>query len=388
MSDDFGMPAGLELALERLGEDPLPGEQSDAAVVEAALAGLHHAPVPAATVDEAPSGAAATSSGPRLGLVLGAVVAVAAAVALAWWLVPGATLSGGDDPRAGSMAPSVAQDEQAGGKAHTRAPEPARRPPRPELTPDAPLEPGCTRPREGVEVCLEGDGEVEGSLRLRQGRARVRSAAEIPGAAVTLDATLARLRAHGARFEATVSAEPAVLMVLVLEGKVTVERQGEAPRIVTPGEPLVVRAADERTPPPGGTSSPSRGTSPPKTAAGLLDHAQRLVSKGERKAALTAYRRLVERFSDSPEAKAAVVSLGRLELQQGRSQAALRHFDAYLARSAGPLVEEARYGRIRALRRLGRQEQERRSIEAFLADHPDSLYASRLRKRAQELTPR
>ena len=77
--------------------------------------------------------------------------------------------------------------------------------------------------------------------------------------------------------------------------------------------------------------------------------------------------------------------MGRLQLRRGNAKAALAHFDAYLAASAGGLVEEARYGRIRALRRLGRTAQERGSIDAFLAEHPGSVYAPRLRKRVQEL---
>src|SRR5262249_51884857 len=56
-----------------------------------------------------------------------------------------------------------------------------------------------------------------------------------------------------------------------------------------------------------------------------------------------------------------------------------------VAAALAGMAEEARYGRIRALRQLGHLEQERRSIEAFLADYPDSRYALRLRRRVEEL---
>ncbi|MCA9707626.1 MAG: tetratricopeptide repeat protein, partial [Myxococcales bacterium] len=111
----------------------------------------------------------------------------------------------------------------------------------------------------------------------------------------------------------------------------------------------------------------------------------RQLSKGDHTAAMASYQRLVERFPASAEAKAARVSLGRLELRRGRAKQALAHFDAYLASAAGELAEEARYGRIRALRALGRHAQELASIEAFLAEYGDGMYAARLRKRAEEL---
>lgn len=123
----------------------------------------------------------------------------------------------------------------------------------------------------------------------------------------------------------------------------------------------------------------------PRTADALLSHAQEQLRDGKTRAAMRTYKRLVERFPRSREAKAALVSMGRIALQHGQAKQALRHFDAYLAASAGPLVEEARYGRIRALRKLGRSTQELRSIEAFLGDHDHSIYAPRLKKRAEEL---
>ena len=129
-----------------------------------------------------------------------------------------------------------------------------------------------------------------------------------------------------------------------------------------------------------------RRTAPlPRTADELLSHAQDQLRDGKTRAAMRTYKRLVERFPSSREAKAARVSMGRIALGQGHAKQALAHFDAYLAASAGPLVEEARYGRIRALRQLGRNTQELRSIEAFLSDHGGSIYAPRLRKRAEEL---
>ena len=60
-----------------------------------------------------------------------------------------------------------------------------------------------------------------------------------------------------------------------------------------------------------------------------------------------------------------------------------RSFDAYL-RSGGGLVQEARYGRIRALRKLGRASEERAAIARFIADYPKSVQAASLRARLSE----
>lgn len=128
-----------------------------------------------------------------------------------------------------------------------------------------------------------------------------------------------------------------------------------------------------------------RRPSKAKTADELLRRAQAQLADGKRKAALASYQQLVSRFSKSAEAKAALVSMGRIELRAGRAKQALKHFDTYLAAGSKTLREEARYGRIRALRKLGRKAQEKASIESFLADHPKSLYASRLRQRLTEI---
>jgi hypothetical protein len=310
MSDE----ARMLTELGRLGEDPLPGERSDADIVAAALAELSRAPVPVdgPTAAAAPAGTRIAS---RTGMAVGLLLAVAAAVLLGWSLLPRTGLLGERSSESGSMSPSLADDEPAGGRAVERDPD----------------------GRMGVGRDLD-DGTPSHA---------------------------------GEPTEAPVPEPPT--------------------QAVAPPDPGTLAEPSEATTPellaedPGLARDPTPTTPPRATAPALLEHAQRLVSTGERAAAIAAYERLIARFPESREAKASQVSLGRLELDRGRAQQALARFDAYLAESAGALVEEARYGRIRALRQLGRVEQERRSIDAFLADHPDSLYAARLRKRAEEL---
>lgn len=63
---------------------------------------------------------------------------------------------------------------------------------------------------------------------------------------------------------------------------------------------------------------------------------------------------------------------------------ALASFERYLV-TGGALAEEASFGRIRALRSLGRLSDERRAIGEFLEAFPDSVLVSRLRARERKL---
>ena len=101
--------------------------------------------------------------------------------------------------------------------------------------------------------------------------------------------------------------------------------------------------------------------------------------------AAEAYRRLEVTLPDSAEAHASLVSLGDLELSQlGDAAAALGAFDAYLIKG-GTLSQEAEFGRIGALRSLGRSAEEKQAIEGFLAQHPETLHADILRGRLRSL---
>ncbi len=136
-------------------------------------------------------------------------------------------------------------------------------------------------------------------------------------------------------------------------------------------------------------SSPPAPTA--RAADELLARAQAMFASGERAAARRLYRELVRSHPNSPEADAARVTLGRHSLASGSPAAALRQFERYLKRArrrsarANPaLVMEAEVGRIDALQQLGRAEDERAAIEAFLEEHPESLYSPRLRRRLAE----
>ncbi len=128
-------------------------------------------------------------------------------------------------------------------------------------------------------------------------------------------------------------------------------------------------------------NDPGPESPPPRPSAEvLIARAHKRRSEGKRKQAAQAYRQILRAYPKRAEARVAAVSLGDLELQLGRGRAALEAYERYLAKP-GPLTEEARLGRIRALRALGRRERERAAIEAFLSAHAKSWEAAALRKR-------
>jgi ferric-dicitrate binding protein FerR (iron transport regulator) len=117
----------------------------------------------------------------------------------------------------------------------------------------------------------------------------------------------------------------------------------------------------------------------------LLLRARQLRTEGKMAEAARTYRRLLAQYPGHAAALAASVSLGQLELTSfGNASGALSAFDLYLKRG-GPLEQEARYGKIRALAALGKSAEELREIDVFLSRYPSSVQAEALRIRRQAL---
>lgn len=172
--------------------------------------------------------------------------------------------------------------------------------------------------------------------------------------------------------------------------ELVVEREGLAPHrkhfVVQGAERISLAPLLLPAPKPSATAVPTVAANPqpgsaPPTAAELLGQARTLRAAGRYAEAANRYQWVLNAHRGSAEARAALISLGELQLSQlGRPAAALRSFDAYLS-GGGALVQEARYGRIRALRQLGRTEQARREGEQFVRDYPGSAQATSLRER-------
>lgn len=177
-----------------------------------------------------------------------------------------------------------------------------------------------------------------------------------------------------------------------------VRRHAEAPRKPMPQAepapavvPPAVEAEPEPVPSEGDTDdAPAQGksktpTTPPPAADDLLRRAQDALAAKDTRGAVRAYNRLLRTHPKSPQARAARLSLGRLELSAGHAKKALSHYDAYLRGKGGTMRREAKLGRIDALHALGRTSAERSAIEAFLDAHPSTVHATRLRTRLDDL---
>jgi hypothetical protein len=144
------------------------------------------------------------------------------------------------------------------------------------------------------------------------------------------------------------------------------------------------RAMDQPArPPPSAAFAAAEPVEP--TAASLLQGANAARSRGQIEQAVSLLRELQQRFPGSPEATLSHVSLGKLLMLRGLSEAALREFSTYLTQG-GPLEEEALVGRAQALGALGRLGEERGTWEALVTRFPNSVYAPRARERLGVLT--
>jgi TolA-binding protein len=146
------------------------------------------------------------------------------------------------------------------------------------------------------------------------------------------------------------------------------------------------RRATLASAPVGVTSTPEQVAplrAPPDAAAlfGRASEARRL---GDHARAAHFYRALIEDYPSSPEAHEASAVLGRMLLDDGDAEGALRCFDDYL-RGGGVLREDVMLGRALSLRRLGRVGDETRALEDLVAAYPRSVHADRAKHRLADL---
>ena len=127
---------------------------------------------------------------------------------------------------------------------------------------------------------------------------------------------------------------------------------------------------------------------PVPTVDELLAQARQYRQDDRWRDAANTYRKLIRLHGRTSAARNAWLSLGDIQLDQlSQPKAALASYRRYLSQGGGALAQEARYGQIRALRRLGDRAGERKAIDAFLDEHATSPRAANLRKRQAELAP-
>lgn len=124
-----------------------------------------------------------------------------------------------------------------------------------------------------------------------------------------------------------------------------------------------------------------RGPPRPRAdAATLVATARAARGEGRLGDAEQSYGELLRRFPKSPEARVGRVALAQIKLGRGKAKAALRLFSA-AAKGGGPLAEEAAWGRIQALHRLGRKDALQKAVDGFVRDYPTSVYRARAQGR-------
>ena len=177
------------------------------------------------------------------------------------------------------------------------------------------------------------------------------------------DREAGRARARGAGRGSSATPEP----------EAPTEPEVPAEVLPTPPEEPSEAAEPADAPP----SRSTRARPPSASASELLGTARRQVAAGEVDRALATYGSLRRQHPGSPEARAANVSMGELELRRGRAKAALAAFSRYLQGGAGALSEEAHWGKIRALHRLDRTRERDAAIDELRRAHPSSVYLGR-----------
>ncbi len=137
-----------------------------------------------------------------------------------------------------------------------------------------------------------------------------------------------------------------------------------------------------------GIGARTRGSAPLGNLA-LLKKAQDCKKARNWSCALATYQALAQ-GKGGTALSSALVAMAQIELDAlHRFAAAIRHFDAYLKRRPhGALAAEALYGKARALRALGRRNQEKRVLKRFLEQFPSAIRAGRVRRRIEVLEHR
>ncbi len=252
----------------------------------------------------------------------------------------------------------------------------------------------CARMPLGAVVMLPQASEPQVVTLLRGGVSLTAesgaSVATIRGGVVALSSALFTLDLDGPPASMIVAVQSGSVRYRDPEGVEGALFEGQSVRLpvpppserVAPAAPVTLEAAPSSAPfhpapPPSAPSAASAGE--------LLELARQERAARHYSAAALAYRKLEQTFPGSAEARAALVSLGQLQLGQlGQPEAALRSFQTYLA-APGQLQQEAEHGNILALQKLGRKAEERRAIDAFIARYPKSVQAGALKERLKQL---
>jgi tetratricopeptide (TPR) repeat protein len=155
-----------------------------------------------------------------------------------------------------------------------------------------------------------------------------------------------------------------------------------APPVTRPAiEPASLAAPNAPVP---ATMAPTAVEAAPDSSM-IFRRANAAREMGDHERAGELYRRLLEDFGSSPEARASLPMFGRMLLDDGNASGALRRFDDALRIGGGALREDVMLGRALALQRLARPDDEGKAWSSLLDAYPSSVHAERARRRLLEL---
>ena len=149
---------------------------------------------------------------------------------------------------------------------------------------------------------------------------------------------------------------------------------GSAPKSLIARRPLEPPAAPEVVSPAEASPDHAAGVSTPEALFARATKARRL---GRSADAIAAFQQLQREHPDSAEAVVSLVSVGELLTEASSLDLALASFDAYLRKSpSGALAAEALAGKVRVLRRWGREVEAERVRTELGRRFPQSPYAA------------
>ena len=361
------------------------------------------------------------ASGPRTGLRVAMGVAVAAGLAIAFWIGSSGVVTGATGLDGAPQVPTAATGPQM-----LTAVGVVSRDGRPVsdgevLRNGQVLETGAGRAVISVpgsaKLVLEAESRIRATslagreirIELERGQVLAEVSPLAQGQLFAVVTRFGRIEVVGTVF--SVKLEPESAAVSVERGQVRVIEPGKPTRTIKAGETTVLGAsatavtgmqltAGEQASQRVAAKSPSEGQ---RSDVSVETDAQAPVirpSLGERMAearqlraarqwlaAASAYEAVIADQPSSQEAAAALVALGEIRLKDlSQPEQALRSFEAYLERHPqGPLATEAAFGRLGALRELGRLTAEKAALREFLVRFPRSIQASLVSKRLTEL---
>ncbi len=135
-------------------------------------------------------------------------------------------------------------------------------------------------------------------------------------------------------------------------------------------------------------SKPNRPVAPEGSPSEYILEARECRKLGDWAGAARAYGKILSEYPASPEAITVLLPLAEVEMEHlGNPARALMHFNEYgRRRPAGPLAQEALFGKCTALRALGRENEEIRALGEFLRKYPNSIRYSRVNRRLITVT--